>query len=397
MAADSSVLASLRKLIDRVLPTAADFDGFCLDHFRPVHARFGDGMERKAKVNLLLALVEAEEIIACLCADHAAAFYKHSHLLRAELGAAKPMSPSAPRAARRPAASRSATDEAPIERPILTVHLSRTGGSVTIRYSVPDQQKDEHATSPLPSVLSRPCESKPGPWPAGLGDELFRLLFPDPVVQERLLQHLFGLRRPSPRRQRLRVRILTPEAELMALPWELVSFDDRPLGENGWSFERVTEEAVTGRAVLPSPVRVLVLAPDGPGAAEHSLDLRRLLDEPEPAFFQVAKTRRELQAVLRSFQPDLVYFLGRGCVENDRAQLLLQQDERLPLDELRRMLQKHPPRALVLNGGPPTMDAKWLAAPRLMMAEVPVASPSNPSVKFTAFAQPTITNAANGT
>jgi len=58
---------TLRLRLDEALRTDADFESFCLDFFPDVHRRFGGGMERTAKVNLLLQLVtDRDQILARL-------------------------------------------------------------------------------------------------------------------------------------------------------------------------------------------------------------------------------------------------------------------------------------------------------------------------------------------
>jgi len=52
------VSSSVRQQLDAQLRTDADFDAFCLDCFPTVYRRFGKGMERTEKVNLLLSLEE---------------------------------------------------------------------------------------------------------------------------------------------------------------------------------------------------------------------------------------------------------------------------------------------------------------------------------------------------
>ena len=61
----------VRRQLDEVLRTDADLDAFCLDHFPAVHRRFGAGMERTAKVTLLLQLVPGLDLIAARLREHA--------------------------------------------------------------------------------------------------------------------------------------------------------------------------------------------------------------------------------------------------------------------------------------------------------------------------------------
>lgn len=58
--------ADVRKQVDQVLRTDADLEAFCLDYFPCAFQRFGQGMERTEKVNLLFALVDLAEVVARL-------------------------------------------------------------------------------------------------------------------------------------------------------------------------------------------------------------------------------------------------------------------------------------------------------------------------------------------
>ncbi|MBL9044304.1 MAG: hypothetical protein JNM83_22025 [Myxococcales bacterium] len=56
------VSGSVRQLLDSRLRTDADLDAFCLDCFPAVYRRFGKGMERTEKVNLLLSLEDSSGV-----------------------------------------------------------------------------------------------------------------------------------------------------------------------------------------------------------------------------------------------------------------------------------------------------------------------------------------------
>jgi len=58
--------SGLRRLLDLSLRSDGDFDAFCLDNFPAVFRRFGGGMDRVAKTNLLLALEKGPAIVASL-------------------------------------------------------------------------------------------------------------------------------------------------------------------------------------------------------------------------------------------------------------------------------------------------------------------------------------------
>jgi len=58
--------ASLRQALLRALPGDSDLDAFCLDFFASVHQRFSQGMDRQAKLNLLLQYAPTEDVAAKL-------------------------------------------------------------------------------------------------------------------------------------------------------------------------------------------------------------------------------------------------------------------------------------------------------------------------------------------
>lgn len=60
----------LRKLLQALTRTDADFDAFCIDYFSQVHARFAQGMDRPSKVNLLLELTEPTDVLKRLCEQY---------------------------------------------------------------------------------------------------------------------------------------------------------------------------------------------------------------------------------------------------------------------------------------------------------------------------------------
>lgn len=138
----------------------------------------------------------------------------------------------------------------------------------------------------------------------------------------------------------------------------------------------MTEDLPEKRAVLQSPVRVLVIAPDTQAAEErdnHLTDLKTLLGHPEPEFFQMVKSRRELAGLTPSFPARCGLLLGElGQVQKGRVSLTLEGAEQLGLDDLRQALRGHFPQVLFLLGGPAAMDPVWLSAPRSLLPEIPV-------------------------
>lgn len=62
----AQIRQTVRSRLEQELPTDAEFDAFVLDHYRAVFKRFGSGMERVAKTNLLLSAIEPASVLATL-------------------------------------------------------------------------------------------------------------------------------------------------------------------------------------------------------------------------------------------------------------------------------------------------------------------------------------------
>ncbi len=57
---------SLRQLLYQSLPSDSDLEAFCLDYFPDVYRRYSSGMERQAKLSLLLLYAEPKQVRAAL-------------------------------------------------------------------------------------------------------------------------------------------------------------------------------------------------------------------------------------------------------------------------------------------------------------------------------------------
>lgn len=78
--------ADIRQLLDWILLTGTDLDAFCLDYFPDVSNRFsGSGMDRVAKVNLLLSFHEPTEILNALQRKNPKQVARHLVQLRQSL------------------------------------------------------------------------------------------------------------------------------------------------------------------------------------------------------------------------------------------------------------------------------------------------------------------------
>ena len=99
---------------------------------------------------------------------------------------------------------------------------------------------------PPATPLQRPELDAPHPddlfrMPYGLidGENLFRLLFgSDPQKSGNILGAAFGIAPPvDPTRAPLRLRLVTNDARLWALPWGKIAYQGRRLAEVGWTVE----------------------------------------------------------------------------------------------------------------------------------------------------------------
>lgn len=60
----------LRSLMDQVLLNDSALEAFVVDHFPQVKRLYGSGMDRTAKVTLLLEHISCEQIYSNLCQNH---------------------------------------------------------------------------------------------------------------------------------------------------------------------------------------------------------------------------------------------------------------------------------------------------------------------------------------
>src|SRR5689334_10333637 len=71
MTGSSPTRAQLRRLLALLMPRAADFAAFCLDHFPEVHGKFASGQNRDEETTILLECVEPAALFAVLCENFA--------------------------------------------------------------------------------------------------------------------------------------------------------------------------------------------------------------------------------------------------------------------------------------------------------------------------------------
>ncbi len=79
---DRPTASSLRELLGAVLVADSDLEAFCSDHFgAEVKSRFSNGMDRVAKVTLLLERIDPAEILRRLREGHPHSVSSNQHLL----------------------------------------------------------------------------------------------------------------------------------------------------------------------------------------------------------------------------------------------------------------------------------------------------------------------------
>ena len=181
------------------------------------------------------------------------------------------------------------------------------------------------------------------------GEDLFQLLFGSDVrISGEILGAAFGgVPTADPTRYPLRVRLLTDDERLCALPWATMAYQGRRLASDGWTVELHAAshagfpEFPPHTCYFPGKV-VLIGAADAaqtPQGMAHLHDVQHFFHRhwqqaPEPVF---VRTNTELRAALRTGSTRLVYYYG----EASRDGLLLEGAELcFPWSELAELLQR---------------------------------------------------------
>jgi hypothetical protein len=181
------------------------------------------------------------------------------------------------------------------------------------------------------------------------GEDLFQLLFGSDVRQSgEILGAAFGgIPTADPTRYPLRVRLLTDDERLWALPWATIAYQGRRLATDGWTVE-LHAASHSGFPEYPPhtcyfPGKVLLIgAGDGaqtPQGVAHLLDVQRFFhrhwqEAPEPV---LVSDNTDLRKELLTGSTRLVYHYGAAS----RDGLLLEGAERcFPWSELAELLQR---------------------------------------------------------
>lgn len=383
--------ADLRKALDDVLRTDSDFDTFCLDRVPDTAKLFTNGMDRLAKQNRLLERCDAEDLLQLLRQHHPTETARAlARLQLAQSAVARPTPPAQPLLPPRRIRG---------EERLLTISVALSAEQeLHVRYHVPGYEwlaeaplvslasieamapkllyQKQRGLAAIHRLLERGVEEDQEAFftgaqvtgEQGIGRLLYQLLFPDALVERRVLAYLLDAEDPtleqSPIRQPIRVRILTSDAKLIALPWRLVCWKGNLLADYGWTLE-VTPELVGKHQVRLSLLsRILVIAPkpaslpslgtDGHLEALRARIKATLPDQAEPEYFKTVHTAKELGDALQA-RFDVVYYFGHGSLEGGQVCLRL-GDGKDPASLLtmadlgkRLMLADQPPDFLLIN------------------------------------------------
>lgn len=235
------------------------------------------------------------------------------------------------------------------------------------------------------------------------GEVLFHTLLGGPDDWEAVLRGVFetppGAPRPNPIFEPVRVRVCATDPLLAGLPWRLTAWEGRPLLDYGWTFEAAVHPAPTRHIELPTPARVLVLAPAPAGledlqTEQHLASLREALDAVSTHYgddhhLRVVRTREGLERGLRGMRPQVLYFYGHAEVRGRQICLLLEDEGRtdaLLMADLKRMLPDVAPLVACLNGCK-TAAGGWYSAGNQLSPEVPLVV-ANRTTAWTEYAGP---------
>lgn len=217
------------------------------------------------------------------------------------------------------------------------------------------------------------------------GVALFHLLFPEAALCTEVLRDLAPGRAhpPAPSGVPLRVRIVTSDPVLAALPWARTRYLGEELRRSGWTFALCPRSQLGPSESVPYPLKVLLVADHKgtPLRAEIEELLRRVHGPELPsALYRVVFDEDAACEALRTLRPALVLLEGRASLSrlwsalcDDPPRLLCSVSAAAPADlpVLLRLCEHVPlqlwPRregALAGEGGEPSAQRlvqRWLA------------------------------------
>lgn len=246
----------------------------------------------------------------------------------------------------------------------LIIELRLRGGHVDRRYSRPhfDDLRNDSGPIDLSHVERLSARSAGEQTELELGRELFKILFSDDESCLRVLRLALGEQVRSPLRPAVRVRILTSDPGLRALPWPLTAWRETHLAEiPGWTFELATDRHPQPMIHLYTPCSAVMLGAEPKGFSALDLETHALCLE---ALFrrawnnpmrEVCLARARTLTAARSLlaaQPRLVYVYAHARAGSE-LELLLEDDEgrpaAVPFSTVAGWWGDRPPQVVFLN------------------------------------------------
>ncbi len=302
-------------------------------------------------------------------------------------------------------------------RPQVMVDLTLEDGLLVRRHTIsdepgrwlPGERLDQLARSVggerlrlsdlLSAIAAKVPPSIEGARFCAMGEILFDTLFGhDEAAWRPVLTNVYKQPGMNPTYRGVRVRVVSQDQRLAALPWMSVHWKGAALIEHQWTFEVGGDPASDVDVALSAPGRLLLIAPspDTEGLAQseatdaHVAALRELIDTIRPGWaesplqFRVARTMTDAARAAQEMRPEIVAVLARA--EKVRGRLCFDIADRagtrtLFLHEMLAglpALVADPPRALLISAcvadddrGPGADSLTDLRAPLVMLHHAP--------------------------
>ncbi len=181
-----------------------------------------------------------------------------------------------------------------------------------------------------------------------------------------LYQQLFGSLHPAtiqPANGTVEIRIISEDEHINRLPWILLAHHGVFLTTSGWSLS-LSHNSQPENHELPPSCRMLIIAPQPEGEADtradaHISELQQMLSLQDSSYLclqgkgenlEIVTTWPAFKAALKTFKPQVLYYYGHGCGDQNSSQLVFADQHNQRIDksasDLRPLLQSIP-------GGPP--------------------------------------------
>jgi hypothetical protein len=225
----------------------------------------------------------------------------------------------------------------PGQRRELLIHLEPREDTLLRTFSRPDWPDFAVVDDDARSALAEVADWQPGDAVAP-GEALFELLFGQGESPSRILLDAFAIdagEAPNPTYDALRIRVLTCDPRLRALPWTRIEWAGHELRENDWTVELLPPDDESGFSGLSAvrlmmPGQVLCILPEtARGAKDATAHWQGLTDFFQNAWPEFARppvqaaTPDEVRQALERQAPRIVYYFGPAQIRDGRCRLIL--------------------------------------------------------------------------